>query len=133
MCASVSIIFGSNENLLPDLGDSAVSFFLSHISLSQMILDLTYLSSSLVVVQVHQADRVLRSLSAFPPVLSVNKSSGEGDTKVNVVGAPGPLWIKDDERGYVEGAIADSRGVKINRLGENWGETRLISLLSLRL
>ena len=100
MCASVSIIFGSNENLLPDLGDSAVSFFLFHIS--QMILDLTYLSSSLVVVQVHQADRVLRSLSAFPPVLSVNKSSGEGDTKVNVVGAARPLWIKDDERGYVE-------------------------------
>ena len=131
MCASVSIIFGSNENLLPDLGDFAVSFFLSHIS--QMISDLTYLSSSLVVVQVHQADRVLRSLSAFPPILSVNKSSREGDTKVNVVGAPGPLWIKDDERGYVEGAIADSRGVKINRLGENWGETRLISLLSLRL
>ena len=32
-----------------------------------------------------------------------------------------------------EGVIADSRGVKINRLGENWGETRLISLLSLRL
>ena len=88
--------------LLPDLGDSAVSFFLSQISLFQMISDLTYLSSSLVVVQVHQADRVLRSLSAFPPVLSVNKSSGEGDTKVNVVGAARPLWIKDDERGYVE-------------------------------
>ena len=87
--------------MVPAAGPWGLCGFLFPFSYLPLPNDLTYLSSSLVVVQVHQADRVLRSLSAFPPVLSVNKSSGEGDTKVNVVGAARPLWIKDDERGYV--------------------------------
>lgn len=52
---------------------------------------LQQLSASLIVVKVHQADWVFRSLSALPPVLCIHKSSREGDAKVNVVGTAGPL------------------------------------------
>ena len=84
--------------LLPDLGDSAVSasfLFLSHFLVSttlKLFWTLTHLSAGLVVVKVHQADRVFRTLSAFPSVLCIHKSSREGDAKVNVVRTAGPLW-----------------------------------------
>ena len=80
------------------------------------VLYLTYLSASLVVVQVHQADWVFGPLSTLSPVLRVHKSSGEGDAKVNVVRTAGPLWrVKDDEMGGGEREAMGAQGVKINR------------------
>ena len=76
---------------------------------------MTYLSAGLVVVQVHQADWVLGSLSALSPVLRVHKRSREGDAEVNVVRTAGPLWrVKDDEKGGGERGATGPQGVKIN-------------------
>ena len=95
-CRNEAIISRSNEiqqhRTLGTLWSRLFPFPLA--SLSNNIghgLYLTYLSAGLVVVQVHQADWVFRPLSAFPSVLSIHKSSREGDAKVNVVRTAGPL------------------------------------------
>ena len=109
----------------PDLGDSAVApaSFPSLVFFQTFVSYLTYLSASLIVVKVHQADWVFRSLSALPPVLCIHKSSREGDAKVNVVGTAGPLWrIENDEIGGGERGAMGPQGVKINRAEVRIGE-----------
>ena len=50
-----------------------------------------YLSSGLVVVEVHQRLGLSRLLPALPSVPGVDEGAREGDAEVDVVAAPGPL------------------------------------------
>jgi len=59
------------------------------------------LPARLVVVQVHQADRVLWTFPALPAILRVHESPREGDPKVDVVRTTRPLkafWTHPSER-----------------------------------